>query len=169
LAYESSHLPGFRTSCDERVDGMHGFVYFVEKGRVEFMSILKQKDRVRENSPDSMNERIDREIQDNIELYKNASPEQITRRMEALDREWDIERAIEVNASALGLVGLALAATVNKRWAILSGVVLSFLFQHGVQGWCPPVPLFRSFGVRTRKEIDRERCALKMNAKIPAM
>jgi hypothetical protein len=29
------------------------------------------------------------------------------------------------------------------------------------QGWCPPVPLFRPFGVRTRQEIDAERFALK--------
>jgi len=39
--------------------------------------------------------------------------------------------------------------------------VLSFLFQHAVQGWCPPVPVFRRMGVRTRKEIDREKYALK--------
>jgi hypothetical protein len=39
--------------------------------------------------------------------------------------------------------------------------VLPFLFQHAVQGWCPPVPLFRRLGVRTRKEIDAEKYALK--------
>jgi hypothetical protein len=39
--------------------------------------------------------------------------------------------------------------------------VLSFLFQHAVQGWRPPVPVFRRLGVRTREEIDRERYALK--------
>jgi hypothetical protein len=40
-------------------------------------------------------------------------------------------------------------------------VVLTFLFQHAVQGWCPPLPVLRRLGVRTRKEIDRERYALK--------
>jgi hypothetical protein len=57
-------------------------------------------------------------------------------------------------------VGLA-AATGSRKWLILPGVVLSFLFQHAVQGWCPPVPVFRRLGVRTREEIDRERYALK--------
>jgi hypothetical protein len=41
------------------------------------------------------------------------------------------------------------------------GVVLPFLFQYAVQGWCPPVPLFRRIGVRTRGEIDGEKFALK--------
>ncbi|HJS07611.1 MAG TPA: hypothetical protein VJ809_08115, partial [Pirellulales bacterium] len=44
---------------------------------------------------------------------------------------------------------------------IVPGVVLSFLFQHAVQGWCPPVPVLRRLGVRTREEIDREKYALK--------
>lgn len=30
-----------------------------------------------------------------------------------------------------------------------------------VQGWCPPVPIFRSLGVRTAAEIFQEKVALK--------
>ena len=44
---------------------------------------------------------------------------------------------------------------------LLPALVTGFLFQHAVQGWCPPVPLFRRMGVRTRPEIDREKFALK--------
>ena len=36
-----------------------------------------------------------------------------------------------------------------------------FLLQHAVQGWCPPVPFFRRRGVRTAREIEIERYALK--------
>lgn len=39
--------------------------------------------------------------------------------------------------------------------------VLGFLFQHAVQGWCPPVSLLRRLGFRTSSEIDAERYALK--------
>ena len=45
---------------------------------------------------------------------------------------------------------------------MLPGIVLPFLFQHAVQGWCPPVPVLRRLGVRTREEIDREKYALKV-------
>ena len=40
-------------------------------------------------------------------------------------------------------------------------MVGGFLLQHAVQGWCPPVPVFRRLGVRTQTEIDEERYALK--------
>lgn len=72
-----------------------------------------------------------------------------------------MERVLETNASIIALTGLALGATHNRKWLIVPGVVLSFLFQHAVQGWCPPVPVFRRLGVRTRQEIDEEKYALK--------
>ena len=40
-------------------------------------------------------------------------------------------------------------------------MVTAFLFQHAVQGWCPPVPILRRMGFRTADEINRERYALK--------
>ncbi len=39
--------------------------------------------------------------------------------------------------------------------------VAGFLFQHAVQGWCPPVPILRMLGFRTSYEIEQERRALK--------
>jgi hypothetical protein len=39
--------------------------------------------------------------------------------------------------------------------------VTAFLFQHAVQGWCPPVPILRRLGFRTVTEIEQERHALK--------
>ena len=58
-------------------------------------------------------------------------------------------------------LGIALSLTRSRRWIILPGVVLSFLLLHAIQGWCPPVPVLRRLGVRTREEIERERLALK--------
>jgi hypothetical protein len=40
-------------------------------------------------------------------------------------------------------------------------VVGSFLLQHAIQGWCPPLPVFRRLVYRTQSEIDYERYALK--------
>ena len=52
----------------------------------------------------------------------------------------------------------------SRRWLWLPGFVTAFLFQHAVQGWCPPVPLLRRLGVRTAREIELERSALKAAA-----
>ena len=89
-------------------------------------------------------------------------PEDIDRRLDELDHEWDIERTLEVNAATLGLTGTLLGAFVDRRFLVLPAVVRGFLLQHALQGWCPPVPVFRRLGVRTTAEIDRERTALKV-------
>jgi hypothetical protein len=52
-------------------------------------------------------------------------------------------------------------AGVNCRWFALPAVVAGFLLQHALQGWCPPLPVFRRFGIRTAVEIHEEIVALK--------
>jgi hypothetical protein len=78
-----------------------------------------------------------------------------------LEREWDIERVLEVNASSLALTGAVLGAAFSRKWLLLTMTVTGFLLLHGIQGWCPPVPILRKMGVRTASEIERERFALK--------
>lgn len=118
-------------------------------------------DRVRHATAPHVNREIDRETNRNIRRYANSSPEVVNRRIEELEREWDVERTLEVNASTLALTGLLLGMTANKKWLMLPGVVLTFLLQHGLQGWCPPLPILRRLGVRTRGEIDREKYELR--------
>jgi hypothetical protein len=93
--------------------------------------------------------------------YRNAAPEAIARRLEELDHEWDIERAIEANAAGIALAGVALGAFVDRRFLLLPAAVCLFLMQHALQGWCPPVPILRRLGFRTAREIFEERLALK--------
>lgn len=118
-------------------------------------------DRVRNNTSDKFNKTIDEKTQAIIRQFSTKDSADIQARINQLDKEWDIERTLELNASVIALSGVILAATVNKKWLILSGVVTSFLAQHAIQGWCPPLPLFRKMGIRTQKEIDAEKYALQ--------
>lgn len=120
-----------------------------------------RQDRVREHSPDRFNERIDRATQRRVLRAGGESKPALSRRLGELDREWDMERVLETNASALALGGLLLGLFVNKKFLVIPCFVLPFLLQHATQGWCPPVPFFRGRGVRTRKEIDSEKFAVK--------
>jgi hypothetical protein len=88
-------------------------------------------------------------------------PEGIERRLRELEREWDIERTLEVNGSVLAMVGLTMAVTRDSRWLVLPAAVVTFCLQHALQGWCPPLSIFRRLGIRTQREIDEERYALK--------
>jgi PAS domain-containing protein len=125
------------------------------------MVVRDSTDRVREHTAEQVNEGLDRALSERVQAYAGRSEEEITQRIAQLEREWDIERILEMNASALAFTGVTLGAFHDRRWLVLPSLVLPFLFQHAVQGWCPPVPLFRRLGVRTRKEIERERYALK--------
>lgn len=119
------------------------------------------KDRVRKNTSAEKNNKIDQETKSNVKGSRKLTKKEITLRLEELRKEWDIERMFEVNAASISLASLILGTMVNKRWFALSGIVAGFLLQHGLQGWCPPLPLFRSMGYRTRQEIDEEIYALK--------
>jgi hypothetical protein len=121
----------------------------------------KKAESVRRANSDDTNIEIDSQILFNLEFYKSEGKRAIDARIEELDREWDIERTLEMNAAAFALAGTLLGAFVNKRFLIVPALVTTFLAQHAMQGWCPPVPWFRKMGVRTRPEIDREKYALK--------
>ncbi|WCO66332.1 hypothetical protein PO878_17670 [Iamia majanohamensis] len=93
--------------------------------------------------------------------YLGKPEEAITARIRELECESDMERILAANASTLALLGVLGGLFVNRRLFLVPLVVLTFLLQHAVQGWCPPLPLFRRLGVRSRQEIDAERYALK--------
>ena len=118
-------------------------------------------DRVPAQTVRSVNEQIRLQTQKNIARFRGASQAAISKRLAELDAEWDIERRLETNASVAILVGLTLGATVDRRFYLLPAAVAGFLLQHALHGWCPPLPVFRRFGVRTASEIDYERYALK--------
>jgi hypothetical protein len=118
-------------------------------------------DRVREHTARHVNARLDDEMRDRLFRDTGSSDDEISERLEALDAEWDIERYLQVLAPGLALAGVALGVLRDRKWLIGSAAVLGFLVQHATQGWCPPLAVLRRMGVRTRREIEEERYALK--------
>ncbi|HSI27664.1 MAG: hypothetical protein ACAH05_08150 [Methylophilus sp.] len=124
-----------------------------------------QFDRVRNSTAPDINIHIDLVTNRNIQYFSSRPAWEVKKRILALEKEWDVERVLEVNASTLALTGLLLGLTLNKKWLALPAVVLPFLLQHGLQGWCPPLPVLRRMGIRTQDEIDREKYSLLENLK----
>ena len=125
------------------------------------MEVSTHPDRVQANTAADINARIRCETQVRLERLAQEGPAAIDARLAELDKEWDIERVLTTNAASLTIVSMILGATKGRGWFALGGAVAAFLLQHSLQGWCPPVPVFRKMGVRTQKEIDEERAALK--------
>lgn len=118
--------------------------------------------RVQRHTPQQVNARIRSETDQRVAAMADAPAEMLTARITRLEREWDVERVLQANASTLVVAGTLLGLTVSRRFLLLPLAVLSFFGQHAVQGWCPPLPVLRRLGVRTVSEIEREQHALKV-------
>jgi hypothetical protein len=116
--------------------------------------------RVSENTSREVNEIIRCKTRRSL-AYFAEHPKKIDQRLKELDAEWDIERMLETGGSAITLAGLVLGVARRRRWFLLSLVVQGFMFQHAIQGWCPPLPVLRRLGFRTVYEIEEERSALR--------
>ena len=117
-------------------------------------------ERVHAQTPRDVNARIQQAMRMRLAYYEQHRDE-IDERLAELDEEWDIERAIESNASTLALAGTLMGLARSGWYFALPVGVMGFLLQHSIQGWCPPVPILRRLGFRTEHEIDIERNALR--------
>lgn len=122
--------------------------------------VTETSGRVERNTDREINRRIRADTEARVAMIARQGPHAIARRLRALDREWDVERCLEASAASFTLAGSLLGFVDDRRWFILPAAVGGFLLQHALQGWCPPLPVFRALGVRTADEINDERLAL---------
>ena len=92
-----------------------------ERVMLQYISLIKAKkeqtpmttqaktlepDRVRANTAPEVVERLDETLERSIRFYATQPEQAISARIDELEREWDIERILETNASALALGGI---------------------------------------------------------------
>lgn len=118
-----------------------------------------QYGHLQDTSSNKANMNIDKKTKKILNEYGDLSTK-ITRRLEELEKEWDLEKTLEVNAGAAVLAGMLLGTVVNKKWYILPTAVAGFLLQKGLDGRSAPTSVLRFFGFRTRQEIEEERQSL---------
>jgi hypothetical protein len=118
-------------------------------------------DQVRVQTPNEVNQRIDRDTEIRVHYYANQDEDAISSRIQELNQETDLECFLEANAATLTLFGVVMSVAYSRKWLLLPLVTGALLFNHAVRGSYPPVAVFRRLGVRTRSEIDREKYAMK--------
>lgn len=123
-------------------------------------AVPRTQTRVMEQTAEQINRRLRREMEARVSYFAQ-NPDQIDARLAELEAEWDIERTLQANAAGISLFGI-LMARHRRKWLVLPLAVAGFLMQHAIQGWCPPIEVFRRAGIRTTKEINDERVALKV-------
>jgi hypothetical protein len=118
-------------------------------------------DRIRARTAASVLRRIDEDTQRRVEALAAAGPVAIADRLHDLDREWDTDRTIELEASTMALAELALGIFARPAFLAIPAIVGGAVLAHAVTGWYPLLPLFRRLGTRSAREIERERHAVK--------
>lgn len=127
------------------------------------ISLPNTIERVRIHTKEKVNQKIDEKMVESITKYYKGSREDVLKRLQELDAEWDVERTLETHAATAVLVSSIIGFfTKERKWYAVTGVVGGFLLQHALQGWCPPVSILRRFGVRTLSEIEQEKSALRV-------
>lgn len=121
----------------------------------------QRRDRVRYHTASDVLRCIDDATKDRLREHASVDARLISERLQALDRQWDTDRAIALKASSVGLVGLALGALVRTGFLAVPALVGGALLVHAFSGHYPLLPIFRRAGLRTSREIARERYALK--------
>jgi len=117
--------------------------------------------RVKFHTKEDVNEKIKTQTINNISNFIGKTDAEISIRIKELDKEWDIERTLETNADIAILITIILGFLFSTLWFVVTGIIAAFLLQHALQGWCPPLPIFRRMGIRTASEIHEEKMALK--------
>lgn len=117
--------------------------------------------RVPDNTAAPVNDWIHQQAVERVATCGAAGPRAIGERLVELDREWDIERVIELEAPLTILAGLGLSATAGRKWLAVPLFASGMLLLHALHGWYPLIPVLRRLGFRTQREIAAERYALK--------
>ena len=74
-------------------------------------NIPSTRNRVPLHTDEAVNQKIENEMLRRLDFI-GYDKNKIDARLLEIEKEWDIERAIEANASTLALIGLGLGATV---------------------------------------------------------
>ena len=118
-------------------------------------------DPVRTRTAADVLRRIDEATLSTLVDQAERSAPDIAQRLQALDREWDIDRTIELEAAVTGLVGLALGTFARRGLLAVPMIVAASVFAFATSRRYPLLPAFRRLGIRSAREIARERYALK--------
>lgn len=94
--------------------------------------------------------------------YYSVRLEGIGQRLDELEREWNLDRAVQTGTGTVALLSIFWYAATRTRFCLLVASVANvWLLVQAFTGWSAPGAILRRAGLRTQTEIDSERYALK--------
>lgn len=111
---------------------------------------------------DSMRDPVsESRVRDSVRYYTSLGPEAVADRLRELDAEWGLERALTAGLAGVSAFGLVMGFFGSRTLRLLTWIATPLLFAYSIGKWAPSAELTDRRGLRTRKEIEEERYALK--------
>lgn len=114
-------------------------------------------ERLIARTPEAVNERLRARAAMRIADAADGDPAAREAAARRLEKEWDVERALQAGAAGLSLFALAAAAAGRRRWAAAGLLGPALLLGGGSLAG----ELLRCVGLRTAMEIEEEAAALR--------
>ena len=115
-------------------------------------------ERVPRHTAPHVNRKLRETTIESLRSYVGAERATIDARIEQLRKEWDVERTLEANASAIALAGLALGIGVDRRWLALPVSSQASCFSTRCKAGVHHCPYFDDWGSEPRPR-SMKRCS----------
>ena len=100
-------------------------------------------------------------VRDSVRFYGSLGQPALSERLRALEAEPDLETVATLALAGAGMAGLFFGFLGSRLWRMLCWISLPLLFAHARGKLKAPDNFLRTLGLRSRKEIEEERYALK--------
>jgi hypothetical protein len=104
----------------------------------------------------------DQRILENLHKYRYLNRDEISNKLKKLSNEWDIDKTLKINATAVAIASFILKAVTRRRGFWLTGALAGFIWHHGIRNWASGLPIMKRMGKRTQDEINAEIYSLKI-------
>jgi hypothetical protein len=100
-------------------------------------------------------------VKDSVRFYGTLGSQAVSDRLRALEDEPDVESMATLALAGTGFLALIFGLAGSRLWKIVAWLSLPLIFIHARGRLGAPVEFLKTLGLRTRKEIEEEKYALK--------
>jgi len=100
-------------------------------------------------------------VKDSVRFYGSLGSQSLSDRLKALEDEPELEAVATLGLAGAGVLALIFGLLGSRLWRLFAWLVLPIIFAHARGRLEAPGRFLKTLGLRSRKEIEEEKYALK--------
>jgi hypothetical protein len=100
-------------------------------------------------------------VKDSVRFYGSLGQQAVAERLQSLEDEPDLETVATLAMAGTGILALVFGLMGSRLWRLLAWMALPLIFAHARGRLAAPGDFLKTLGLRSRKEIQEEKYALK--------